>query len=151
VTASALPEVLSAPHKLEYPYKRSVGKVLGTFFTALRDQHIVGVRASDGRVLVPPQEYDPVTSETLDEIVSVGNAGIVTTWAWASSPSDKAPLQQPFAWALIKLDGADTAMLHAVDSGYQSMMKIGMRVTARWRAERVGSIRDIECFVPEEG
>ena len=57
-----------APHKLEYPYKRSVGKVLGAFFTALREQRIVGVRARDGRVLVPPQEYDPVTSETLDEI-----------------------------------------------------------------------------------
>jgi uncharacterized OB-fold protein len=127
-----------------------LGKVLGAFFTALRDGRIVGIRARDGRVLVPPQEYDPVTSEELDEIVPVGSSGVVTTWAWVETPTEKAPLQQPFAWALIKLDGADTAMLHAVDSGYQSMIKSGMRVTARWRSERVGSIRDIKCFVPEE-
>jgi uncharacterized OB-fold protein len=28
-------------------------------------------------------------------------------------------------------------------------MRTGMRVRARWRNEREGSIRDIECFEPE--
>ena len=27
-------------------------------------------------------------------------------------------------------------------------MAIGLRVAARWRADRVGDIRDIECFEP---
>jgi len=27
-------------------------------------------------------------------------------------------------------------------------MATGMRVTARWRAERVGRIDDIECWIP---
>ena len=35
--------VLTAPHVLEYPYRRSVGPVLGRFFTALRDGKLVGV------------------------------------------------------------------------------------------------------------
>jgi hypothetical protein len=26
-----------------------------------------------------------------------------------------------------------------------------MRVTARWRDDRVGDVRDIECFVPVAG
>jgi uncharacterized OB-fold protein len=142
-------EVLSAPHRLEYPYSRSVGSVLSGFFTALRDGHIVGIRARDGRVLVPPQEYDPVTSEALDELVPVGDAGVVVTWAWVKTPAASQPLDKPFAFALIKLDGADTAMLHAVDAGESSRMKTGMRVVARWRDERAGHIRDIECFVPE--
>jgi uncharacterized OB-fold protein len=144
-----LTEVLSAPHRLEYPYKRSVGTVLSGFFTALRDGHIVGIRAKDGRVLVPPQEYDPVTSEALDELVPVSDAGVVVSWAWVQKPAVGQPLQTPFAFALIKLDGADTAMLHAVDGGDPSRMRTGMRVTARWRDERVGHIRDIEAFVPE--
>jgi len=29
-------------------------------------------------------------------------------------------------------------------------MKTGMRVTPRWRAERVGHINDLECFEPEK-
>jgi uncharacterized OB-fold protein len=28
-------------------------------------------------------------------------------------------------------------------------MRTGMRVRPRWRAERKGEIRDIECFEPE--
>ena len=68
-----------------------------------------------------------------------------------SSPKQKHPLGRPFAWALIQLDGADTAMLHAVDAGEESKMQTGMRVRVRWRDETVGEILDITCFEPEEG
>jgi len=139
-------EVLSAPHAIEYTYTRSTGPIIGAFLTALRDRHIVGVRAADGRVLVPPAEYDPVTSEDLDEIVDVADTGVVTTWSWNDTPLDGQPLAHPFAWALVQLDGADTGLLAAVDAGTASAMRTGMRVRARWADERVGSIRDILCF-----
>jgi uncharacterized OB-fold protein len=142
-------EVLSAQHVLEYPYKRSLGPVIGRFFTSLRDGPIEGIRTAGGRVIVPPTEYDPETSEPLSEFVEVGTAGVVTSWAWVTQPRTNHPLQQPFAWALVKLDGADTAMLHAVDAGAESAMSTGMRVRVRWAAEREGGIRDIECFEPE--
>ena len=77
-------------------------------------------------------------------------AGAVTTWAWVFAPRRGHPLSRPFAWALIRLDGADTALLHVVDAGDESRMRTGMRVTPRWREERVGDIHDIEAFVPEE-
>jgi uncharacterized OB-fold protein len=80
----------------------------------------------------------------------VGDAGVVTTWAWVAEPRENNPLKKPFAWALIKLDGADTALLHAVDAGAESKMSTGMRVKVRWRPERVGHINDIECFEPEQ-
>ncbi|HEX6476787.1 MAG TPA: OB-fold domain-containing protein [Acidimicrobiales bacterium] len=147
----AEPDVLVAPNILEYPYTRTVGPVLGRFMTGLREGRIEGVRARDGRVLVPPAEYDPVTSEPLDEFVEVGQAGVVTTWAWISEPRANQPLDRPFAWALIRLDGADTGLLHAVDAGDEARMATGMRVRVQWRAERAGEIQDIACFVPEEG
>lgn len=146
---SSQPEVLSAEHVLEYPYKRSLGPVIGRFFTSLREGRIEGVRTADGRVIVPPTEYDPVTSEPLSEFVEVGTAGVVTSWAWVTAPRANHPLPRPFAWALIKLDGADTAMLHAVDAGSESAMTTGMRVRVRWAAEPEGGIKDIECFEPE--
>jgi uncharacterized OB-fold protein len=140
---------LSAPYVLEYAYHRSVGPVIGRFLAGLRDRRIVGIRAADGRVLVPPQEYDPETGESLDEFVDVGSAGIVSTWTWIPRPRLKHPLQHPFAFALIRLDGADSAMLHVVDAGDEAAMNTGMRVRARWRDETVGEIGDIACFVPE--
>jgi uncharacterized OB-fold protein len=144
-------DVLSAPHRLEFPYRRSVGPVLGRFLAGLRDGHVEGIRARDGRVLVPPQEYDPVTSEPLEEWVPVGPGGVIASWAWIAAPLPKQPLTRPFAWALIRLDGADTALLHVVDGGTPGRMQTGMRVTIRWRDDRVGDIRDIECFVPVAG
>ena len=138
-----------APHVIEYAYRRSVGPVLGRFFTALREGRIEGVRTASGRVLVPPQEYDPETGEAVGDFVPVWTSGVVTTWCWVRTPRAKAPLQRPFAWALVRLDGADTALLHAVDTGDESRMRTGMRVRARWRDERKGEIHDIACFEPE--
>lgn len=143
-------EVLAAPNILEYPYTRTVGPIIGAFMTGLREGRIQGIRTRDGRVMVPPTEYDPDTGEDLSELVDVGDAGVVTTWAWVGQPREKHPLDRPFAWALIRLDGADTAMLHAVDAGDESRMRTGMRVRARWRNERAGEIQDIEAFELEE-
>jgi uncharacterized OB-fold protein len=142
--------VLSARHVLEYDYRRSLGPVLGRFFTELRDRNLVGSKTEDGRVLVPPMEYDPQTGKALDEIVDVGPGGVVTTWAWVHEPMRNYPLDRPFAFALIQLDGATSSLLHAVDAGDEAKMSTGMRVTPRWAAEPKGSILDIECFEPEK-
>ncbi len=141
-------EVLSAPLVVEYPFTRTVGPVQSAFFTGLREGVVVGVRMVDGGVMCPPVEYDPVTAEPLTELVEVGEAGEVTTWAWQPTPIDGNPLDHAFAWALIRLDGADTAMLHAVDAGSADAMSTGMRVRIRWADEREGAITDIACFEP---
>ena len=135
---------LSAPLTLSFDYTRSVGPTLSAFFTALRNRRIVGVRGSDGRVHVPVVEYDPITCERLTEIVPVAGVGTVLSWTWQAEPLEGQPLDRPFVWALIKLDGADTAMLHAVDG----RVATGDRVHAHWVDEPVGAITDIACFVP---
>lgn len=142
-------DVLSAPLVIEYPFRRSVGPILGAFFTGLREGIVIGVRRRDGSVLVPPTEYDPETSEALEDLVEVGQSGVVASWSWIDRPRRYQPLERPFAWALVRLDGASTAMLHAVDAGQMAKMKTGMRVRIRWAAERTGTIRDIACFEPE--
>ena len=147
--AAAGTDALSAPHVLEYTYTRSIGPVVGKFFVGLEERKFFGIRTKAGKVLAPPLEYDPDTGDELSEFVEVGQAGVVTTWAWVNEPRPKHPLQKPFAWALIRLDGADTAMLHAVDAGDESRMSSGMRVTVRWRDETVGELLDIVCFQPE--
>lgn len=138
-----------ADHVLEYAYRRSLGDTLSRFFTGLRDHKIEGVKTAAGRVLVPPAEYDPETGDaTSDEWVEVGPAGTVESFCWVAEPLARHPLDAPFAFALVKLDGADTALLHAVDAGDPANMQVGMRVKVRWADETVGQIQDIACFEP---
>lgn len=141
--------MLSAPLIIEYPFTRTTGPVVGAFLTGLREQVLVGIKAGDGRVIVPPIEYDPATGEDLTELVEVGPGGTVVTAAWVTQPHEKHPLDQPFAWALITLDGADTPLLHAVAADGPDAVGPGTRVVPRWADEREGHIRDIACFVPE--
>src|SRR5262252_6143301 len=90
---ATMPDQLTAPYVFQYKYRRSTGPVLGRFLAGLRECRIFGVRASDGRVLVPPVEADPDTGAPLSELVEVAASGVVTSgWArfaiWpASSPT----------------------------------------------------------------
>ncbi|MBP8534078.1 Zn-ribbon domain-containing OB-fold protein, partial [Streptomyces sp. MK37H] len=130
---------------------RSLGPVQSAFLTGLRERTVLGVRTTDGRVLVPPVEYDPVTADELADLVEVAPTGTVTTWAWNPSPRRGQPLRTPFAWVLVRLDGADTALLHALDAPGPDAVRTGMRVRIRWAAEREGAITDIACFEPYDG
>ena len=145
-------EPLLEHHVLEYPggYTRSVGPALSRWFTGLRDGKLVGVRTEDGRVMVPPTEYDPVTAAALDEFVEVGPGGVVEAWTWVAEPAEgKHHLGKPFAFALVRPDGADVPMMHVVDVASADAMSVGMRVAPRWKAERVGYMTDLEAWVPE--
>ena len=133
---------------ITFPYKRSLGPVLGAFMTALTERRILGIRNGDS-VLVPPMEWDPATGAELPhEFVEVGPAGTVGPWTWVPTPTEQHPLDRPFAFAFITLDGATTPLLHAVDAGAPDAMSEGMRVAPRWRGTRAGRIDDIVCFVP---
>ncbi|NKR24241.1 DNA-binding protein [Rhodococcus hoagii] len=141
---------LRAPLNLKFDYTRSVGPTIGAFVTALRDRKVIGARGSDGRVHVPPPEFDPATHEPMTDFVDVSDTGTVVSWSWMPEPIEGQPLSHPFAWALVKLDGADTSILHVVDAGSPEAMSTGMRVRVRWADERTGRIQDIACFEPGE-
>ena len=148
VSLLSVEEPLRAPLEIGFDYTRSLGPVLGEFMTALAGRRILGSRGADGRVHAPPFEYDPVTFAPPAGLVEVGPEGTVTSWTWVAEPMEGQPLAHPFAWALIRLDGADTAMLHAVDAGSPAAMATGNRVRARWAASPAGHISDIACFEP---
>ena len=140
------PEILNQAFELGYTYTRSTGPVIGRFLTELKQRKIVGIKASDGRVVVPPMEYDPVTAAELNEFVDVGQQGEIVSFAWVKEPRAAHPLQVPFAWAMIRLDGADVPMVHCVAAERESDIATGARVEAVWADEPIGFITDIRCF-----
>lgn len=138
---------LTAPLDLFFDYQRSTGPTIGAFVTGLRDGRLLGARIGDGRVLVPPPEYDPATGVPIDDFVEVGPAGTVLSYSWQDEPQPEHPLDTPFAWALVQLDGADTPLLHVLQ-GDRDELEVGLRVVPRWADERAGRITDL-VFVPE--
>jgi uncharacterized OB-fold protein len=141
---------VEAPLTIGFDYTRSLGPVLGRFLAGLRDRRVLGGRTADGRVHVPPLEYDPVTHAPVTDLVEVAPTGTVVSWTWVRRPVEGQPFARPFGWALVRLDGADTPMLHAVDAGDPSRLRTGLRVRVRWASSRVGHVNDIACFEPSD-
>jgi hypothetical protein len=140
------------PFNLQFPFTRTLGSTLSTFFSALTTGQLIGVRVG-GRVIAPPLEYDPETgADAGSEWVKVGPKGTVSTWTWVPQPTNLHPLRTPFAFAFITLDGADTPMIHVVDVDSPEEMARGMRVEAQFKpeGEAAGRLDDIVAFVPAE-
>lgn len=143
--------VLSAPMKVEFGYTRSLGPVLSRFMSALAQQQVLGGVLADGRVVVPPPEYDPITHDAVTELVPVASTGVVQSWTWVPEPVKDQPVGKPFAFAHVLLDGADAPILHAVAVDSPADIETGMRVQVRWADEPTGTIRDIAWFEPANG
>src|SRR5215204_3084957 len=141
-------ETLHAPMKVEFDYTRSLGPVLSRFMSALRQRQVLGGVLADGRVVVPPPEYDPISHAAVSDLVPVSDFGMVTSWSWVPEPVAQQPLDRPFAFAQVLLDGSDAPMLHAVAVDSPADMSTGMRVRIHWADETTGTIRDIAWFEP---
>jgi len=136
---------------MEFPYKHSTGETIGRFLAGLRDQRrIWGQRVPGQGVIVPPLGYGETDAAEGGEWVAVENAGTVTAVAVVHEATEGLhPAAAPFAFVLVRLDGADTALPHIVTEGLDQL-RVGSRVEAVWRpdGERIGSIRDIAGFRP---
>jgi hypothetical protein len=134
---------------MEFPYKHSTGETIGRFLAGLKEQKTIwGQRVAGQGVVVPPVGYSEVDGSEGGEWVAVKPTGAVTAFARVHSPiAGLHPFTEPFAFVLVRLDGADTAMAHVVRKDLDKL-RVGTRVEAVWKpdTERIGSIRDIESF-----
>ncbi len=130
-------------------YTHSTGEVIGRFLAGLKEQKgIWGYRVALQGVVVPPLGYSEIDASGEGEWVPVGSSGVVTAVAKVHRPIEGLhPASGPFAFVLVKLDGADTAMAHIVKDDIDRLA-VGSRVEAVWKPdnERTGTIRDIDCF-----
>jgi len=134
---------------MEFPYRHSTGETIGRFLAGLKEQKkIWGQRVAGQGVVVPPVGYSEIDGSAAGEWVEVADHGVVTACAIVHHPLERLhPSDRPFAFVLVKLDGADTALAHVVKDGFERV-RVGAKIEAVWKpdGERVGSLRDIECF-----
>jgi uncharacterized OB-fold protein len=134
---------------MEFPYKHSTGETVGRFLAGLKEQKTIwGRRVAGLGVVVPPMDYSEADGSPAGEWVAVQDTGTVTAAAIVREPIERLhPFSEPFAYVLVKLDGADTAMAH-VAKGDLARLKVGARVRAEWAPDeaRSGTVRDIAHF-----
>jgi len=142
-------EPLYQDQVMEFTYKHSTGPVVGRFLAGLKEQKkIWGQRVAGQGVVVPPHGYSELDGSAGGEWVEVKDTGEITAVAVVHEPiTDFHPFDHPFAFVLVRLDGADTALAHVVKDDL-GKLRVGARVQAVWAGdeERTGTIRDITCF-----
>jgi len=133
--------------QIKVPYTWSVGVVGSRFLVALRDQKkILGNRCSQcGTVFVPPRNRCGKCFREIHEWIELGDEGIVEAHTIARYNHPIQPTPAPFAYAIIKLDGADVGFIHIIKEDL-SRLKNGVRVKARFSESRRGHILDIDSF-----
>ncbi|HPG49958.1 MAG TPA: Zn-ribbon domain-containing OB-fold protein [Spirochaetota bacterium] len=138
--------------KINVPYSWWAGDTASRFFISLRDEKkIIATRCGTCRkTFLPPRKSCPTCFTENTEWVNVSDEGTVLSFTvarrkFAAIPADR---KMPVIWALIRLEGADTALLHYLDDVKPEDVKIGMRVKAVFAEERKATIRDISHFKP---
>ncbi len=136
--------------KMEVPYRNYLGGLASDFYVKLRDEKkITGSKcAKCNRVYVPPQSICSNCSVKIDGLIDVGDKGTLLTFTEVTYKEPVQPVDPPFVYGIIKLDGADTGLLHFIGEAQPGSLKIGMRVQAVFAEKRTGNILDIKYFKP---
>jgi len=137
--------------KLALPYTYFAGRVGSKFLTTIRDEKkIMGIKCNKcNKVYVPPRQICDVCMEDIrDNWVDVQNTGEVTNFTVVRYDDKHLPKKAPYVLAMIKLDGADTSMVHVVEGVDVDKAKIGMKVQAVFAEETTNTLMDIDHFTP---
>ena len=132
-------------------FRYTPGVANTAFLEALRDRGVLlGSRCHSCEVTyLPARIFCERCFAELTPGTECGPNGVLESFTVGHTGIDGEALEAPVTLGLVRLDGADTVLVHRlldVDAP-----AIGMRVSARLRerADRVGSILDIEGFAPE--
>ena len=139
--------------KLDIPYNYYTGKFVGRFYDEIEENNkIVGIKCPKcNTVYMPPRQTCGPCFHDMndDDFVTLEDEGIVTNYTIVhyEEPALQ-PMKPPFAYALIKLGGANTPFMHVLGEVEMDKVSIGMKVKAVFNDQKNGNIMDIKYFKP---
>jgi uncharacterized OB-fold protein len=135
--------------ELPVAFRYTPGVGTTAFFEALRDRGaFIGSRCDACEVTyVPSRIFCERCFAALQPGVEVGPEGTVESFTIAHIGVDGEHLEPPVTVGLVKLDGADTVVLHLL-LGFGAEPDIGARVAPVPARERTGSMLDVLGFGP---
>lgn len=131
-------------------YRYFAGKVGSRFFSQLRDKkRILGIRCHKcNLVYLPPRSTCGRCFSQLKKWVPLSDKGTLQTYTVIYHLQPTYPAEVPFAYGVIRLDGADTGIGHLLGEVDFSRLQVGMRVQAVFKEDRQGNMLDIKYFKP---
>jgi uncharacterized OB-fold protein len=141
-------EIVKVPYRIEVNYDWSYGRI-SKFFAELRDnKKIFGTKCPKCKVTYCPPTSDCPKCWVPIEWVELSSQGTLMNYTTIGIPALWLDVKPPYTLGLIKLDGADTGLLHFVLDVDVDKIKTGMRVEAVFKDKRDGYITDIAYFKP---
>jgi uncharacterized OB-fold protein len=117
---------------------------------SMKDAKLKGLKCHEcGTVYCPAPFYCRKCHILIDDEVEVSDHGEVMTYTIGYADVRGEPLEEPRPSVMVKLDGCDTWFMGVLDEVDPDDVHIGMRVKLKWNEERVGSLQDMEAFIPE--
>ena len=147
-------EILVMDGRIKVPYTWSAGEVGTSYLEALRDEKkFLGTRCPEcGIVYHIPRMHCPDCFAGCERYIELGSEGEIVTYTVARRHLPLlSPLEPPFGYGVIKLDGADTGFVHLLYEFEDGELKAGARVEAVFADEREGSMLDVKYFRPVKG
>lgn len=143
-------EPIVGHQEIKVPYRYSMGATTSKFFIEIRDRKkIMGIKCSKCNIVyVPPRSTCGRCFTILKDWVEVSDRGTLQTYTIVHYPTPAQPVPTPLIYGIIKLDGADTGLAHLVSEVDYERLRIGMRLKAVFKEERVGNMLDIQYFKP---
>jgi uncharacterized OB-fold protein len=140
-------EGITLKGQISIPYTWWVGEIGSRFLIGLRDENkFLGNRCkSCSTVYVPPRKNCGRCFKDIDEWVELGSEGVITAHTIVRFQYPLHPIQGPFAYAVIKLDGADVGLVHII-KGKLDKLRNGVRVKALFKKDCTGHILDVDSF-----
>ena len=142
------------PGSIPVSHRYTAGLAGERFFRALAERGVfLASRCARCSVVsCPPVAFCERCLGAVEEELEVGPSGTLESFTVVRIGLDGEPLPAPVVVGLIRLDGADTCLVHRV-VGDPAALSVGMRVVAVLRAleARTGSLDDVEHFCVSRG
>ena len=138
------------PVKVHFNMSYTAGETASYFFTSLRDQCcILGTKCPQcARILVPARQFCSRCFISTTDWIEVGPCGYIVSYSIIHNLAPHYPKEVPFAYCIIRLDGADTDFVHLLGEYDNKTVHNGMRVEAVFADDRKAGIFDIAYFRP---
>jgi len=137
--------------RIKVPYTWTAGKVASRFLVGLRDERMIyGIRCPECKtVFVPPKKLCHKCMVEMSEWVELGDEGVLETFTIVHYGEPTVhPVQPPFAYGVVKLERADTGMVHLIGEADLASLEEGQRMRAVFNDIRRGHYLDIKYFKP---
>lgn len=141
------------PGEWEIKYNYSAGPYATKFFKGLKEKRILGVKCPKcNKVIVPPRAFCDSCYEKVSEWIDVKDTGVLLGFTVVYERFEGLP-EPPYAVGFIKLDGADTGLMHFIGGidlkdpkKIAETLRVGIKVKAVWAEDRKANILDIKYF-----